>query len=460
VIQFAPRTLTMLLSEIQPAVLAATEAHTAVCIGKQVAQGLSYLHQHSMVHGSLSPSNVCLGGDAFEVKLTDFGRSKRLIHYLTELNGEALDATAQGDGLPHPYAAPEQLSLEKWSASADIYSLGALLARMASAAPLYHDALVSSRWSNVFHRICCGEASVLDQAGNVEELPAQLVELVRRCVNLERRKRPQVAFCVRQLDTMVENFAFEERSLGNAESSLSRRGLGEEDDGGLSQSSEGTTEHLHRRRMNQKAIRPGALPPPGQVSAMLAHEQGKTGAATQRIKGDATALMAVQRLKRQNSAAAGSSTRGGGGFFDGVAALQGDDEEEDGSADDMPQPVDMARGGSLKKMSMMPKFGGSSKSLGEGSMRGSRQASMKNVPGERSTGSRVTAERSTGRITGERSTDSIRTEEASTCGNLSELTARCASSSDGGKMAIAHRSIMKGLADQSVTLQANERVKI
>ncbi|HZT85310.1 MAG TPA: protein kinase [Gaiellaceae bacterium] len=84
-----------------------------------VADGLSFAHEHGLVHRDVKPQNVLLSREG-EVKVTDFGiaRSLHVEHGVTQTG------TVLGTG---EYLAPEQASGKQVSPATDVYSLGVVL---------------------------------------------------------------------------------------------------------------------------------------------------------------------------------------------------------------------------------------------------------------------------------------------------------------------------------------------
>ncbi|MGH2976977.1 MAG: protein kinase domain-containing protein, partial [Gaiellaceae bacterium] len=84
-----------------------------------VADGLSFAHEHGLVHRDVKPQNVLLNQEG-EVKVTDFGiaRSLHVEHGVTQTG------TVLGTG---EYLAPEQASGRQISPATDVYSLGVVL---------------------------------------------------------------------------------------------------------------------------------------------------------------------------------------------------------------------------------------------------------------------------------------------------------------------------------------------
>jgi hypothetical protein len=129
-------------------------------IGREMAEGLNLLHEHSIIRRDLSPQFVLLASPNRSVMLTDFELAK------------LLDAgpTVSKDWPTDPYRAPE-VGDGNVDARADIYSWGRIVTQMA--------------------------LGVLPPVGKDREqlrrspLPEELKELLRRCVALPRSDRPR-----------------------------------------------------------------------------------------------------------------------------------------------------------------------------------------------------------------------------------------------------------------------------
>jgi serine/threonine protein kinase len=97
----------------------------AIRILLPVADGLSYAHQHGIIHRDVKPANILLKESGTPV-LTDFGIAK----LLEAGDGHTLTGSGVGIGTPE-YMAPEQgIGAKTIDARADIYSLGIVLYEM------------------------------------------------------------------------------------------------------------------------------------------------------------------------------------------------------------------------------------------------------------------------------------------------------------------------------------------
>jgi eukaryotic-like serine/threonine-protein kinase len=94
----------------------------AVELAVAIADGLTFAHEHGLVHRDVKPQNVLLS-EGGRVKVTDFGiaRSLDVEHGLTETG------TVVGTG---EYLAPEQANGGAVSPATDVYSLGVVLWEM------------------------------------------------------------------------------------------------------------------------------------------------------------------------------------------------------------------------------------------------------------------------------------------------------------------------------------------
>ena len=85
---------------------------------RQVLEGASALHEHSIVHFDLKPANIFIRGEV--ARVGDYGLSK--------LMSESRATLSMGRGTPY-YMAPEMLR-RKGDARSDVYSLGVILFEM------------------------------------------------------------------------------------------------------------------------------------------------------------------------------------------------------------------------------------------------------------------------------------------------------------------------------------------
>ena len=98
----------------------------ALTVVRQIAQALSAIHSHGIVHRDVKPENVMLRSDG-SVALADFGIAKSML----QAESLGLTQTRHGDVVGTPYyMSPEQAGGRAVTASSDLYSLGVMLFEM------------------------------------------------------------------------------------------------------------------------------------------------------------------------------------------------------------------------------------------------------------------------------------------------------------------------------------------
>ena len=96
-----------------------------VSILKQCAMGIQQIHSHSFIHRDIKPQNIYLNIKG-EVKIGDFGIAEK-VSPSHPLRGKA--GTLR-------YMAPEVVQGEEYDQSADIWSLGCVIAELMKRKPL------------------------------------------------------------------------------------------------------------------------------------------------------------------------------------------------------------------------------------------------------------------------------------------------------------------------------------
>ncbi len=95
-------------------------------IGMQLADALSYAHQHGVIHRDIKPSNIMLLSDGATIKITDFGIAR--IDDPT-----AAEQTQIGTVLGTPqYMSPEQVRGQKVDERSDLFSVGVVLYQLST----------------------------------------------------------------------------------------------------------------------------------------------------------------------------------------------------------------------------------------------------------------------------------------------------------------------------------------
>ncbi len=175
----------------------------AAAIVEQIAEAIAYAHGRGVIHRDLKPANVLMarldGGSGQRIaqavtlsgtadhprrqghyvpKVTDFGLAKKI-----EGGGE-LTGTGQILGTPS-YMPPEQASghLDDFGASADIYSLGAILYCLLTGRPPFQSASVMDTLLQVL------EQDPISPRQLNPQVPKDLETICLKCLQKDRRKR-------------------------------------------------------------------------------------------------------------------------------------------------------------------------------------------------------------------------------------------------------------------------------
>jgi non-specific serine/threonine protein kinase/serine/threonine-protein kinase len=107
----------------------------------QLCEAVAFAHSHRILHGDLKPSNVMVTAEG-GAKLLDFGCASLLPAESSPQQGTATPLAA----FTPEYASPEQMRGETCTATADVYSLGAMLHRLLSGcAPAASTTALASR---------------------------------------------------------------------------------------------------------------------------------------------------------------------------------------------------------------------------------------------------------------------------------------------------------------------------
>jgi len=128
----------------------------------QVGAAVAYAHRQLLVHCDLKPANVLVGPDG-RAQLLDFG--------IAQLQGASAESGAQA--LTPRYASPEQRAGQPASAASDIFSLGAMLGELMTAA----SAPRPREWQAIVARAC--EAEPERRYPSVDALLADLARYRR-----------------------------------------------------------------------------------------------------------------------------------------------------------------------------------------------------------------------------------------------------------------------------------------
>ncbi|MHB1223226.1 MAG: serine/threonine-protein kinase [Gemmatimonadaceae bacterium] len=151
----------------------------AAAIGAQVASALDFAHRRGVVHRDVKPDNILFDEDGHAV-VTDFGIATARFH-------ARLTGTGRAMGTPH-YMSPEQAMGKAVDGRSDIYGVGVMLYEMLIGVPPFDgDDAYGVGYKQVH------ETPVSPLVANAS-LPAELVEIVMRCLAKPAAERPQRGF--------------------------------------------------------------------------------------------------------------------------------------------------------------------------------------------------------------------------------------------------------------------------
>ena len=154
------------------------ELKRAVKFGIDIATGMAVAHQAGIVHRDLKPANVLIDNSGL-LKIVDFGVAAAQSQSDTQLT-----KTGYVIGSPK-YMAPEQILGKKVDERADIYSLGVILYEMFTGIPPYS----RGDHMSVMYQHVQGKARPPIEVN--QALPAELSNLVMKCMSLDKTKRAQ-----------------------------------------------------------------------------------------------------------------------------------------------------------------------------------------------------------------------------------------------------------------------------
>lgn len=161
------------------------EVREILRIGRQVAAGLSAAHAQGLVHRDVKPANILLENGVERVLLTDFGLARAV-------DDASLTCSGVIAGTPE-YMAPEQARGEAIDHRADLFSLGTVLYAMCTGRSPFR----AETTMGVLHRVCNDTPRPIREIN--PDIPAWLVEIVRKCHERRPAKRFRTADEVAEL---------------------------------------------------------------------------------------------------------------------------------------------------------------------------------------------------------------------------------------------------------------------
>jgi serine/threonine protein kinase/Tol biopolymer transport system component len=192
----------------------------ALEIALQIGEALEAAHEQGVVHRDLKPSNVKISEEG-AVKVLDFGLAKALVNHtsadeLASPPTQNLQTTREGMLLGTPsYMSPEQVGGVRVDRRTDVWAFGVVLWEM----------LVGSRpfggesTSEVLGAVLRDEPDWQKLPG---ETPQVMVDLLRRCLTRDRRRRLQ---SIGEARILIEDWLADPnaRTIARSRSQRSRR---------------------------------------------------------------------------------------------------------------------------------------------------------------------------------------------------------------------------------------------
>ncbi|KAG7384359.1 hypothetical protein PHYPSEUDO_002766 [Phytophthora pseudosyringae] len=155
-----------------------------------MAQGMSYLHERSVMHRDLKSSNVLLDAQG-AAKISDFGLS-----CVMEL-GRAADLTAETG--TYGWMAPEVIRHEPYSSKADVYSFAVVLWELlARDIPFKGQTPMQTAMAVAEQRM---------RPALPRNTPPKIVELIEHCWNQDPTRRPDFSAIVQVLPFVKQSLS-------------------------------------------------------------------------------------------------------------------------------------------------------------------------------------------------------------------------------------------------------------
>jgi serine/threonine protein kinase len=164
----------------------------AVEIARQIVVGLAEVHSKGIVHRDLKPANIMLTSDYkgdLLVKIVDFGAVKFTQRHSAIDDLELTGAMIVGSAL---YTSPENCRGEPLAEQSDLYCLGLILFEMIAGRRPFN----SRGRADLIHQHAYVDAPSLDEI--VDNVPDELVHLVKNLLDKDPEKRPQSTQLLRQ----------------------------------------------------------------------------------------------------------------------------------------------------------------------------------------------------------------------------------------------------------------------
>lgn len=148
-------------------------------LGAALAEGLSAIHDHGVVHRDVKPDNVVLDSDG--PRIIDFGIARALDASTITASGAVFGTSA--------YMSPEQANGFTAGPTSDVFALGSLLTYAATGQAPFGDGQDPA----ILHRI-------INAPPNLDAVPYELREVIAACLDKAPRHRIDLADVIRRLN--------------------------------------------------------------------------------------------------------------------------------------------------------------------------------------------------------------------------------------------------------------------
>lgn len=150
-----------------------------------VSKGMDYLHQHNIIHRDLKSANLLIDSDQV-IKVADFG--------VARFESQHGDMTAETG--TYRWMAPEVINHRPYDNKADVFSFAIVLWELATSKVPYDN-------------LTPLQAALGVRQGLRPEMPSglnpTLVDLMRRCWDVNPTKRPSFSDITFQLETLLQH---------------------------------------------------------------------------------------------------------------------------------------------------------------------------------------------------------------------------------------------------------------